>query len=118
MDNVKMTVTDHAYKRLKERLGLSRAAAARMSKTAFEQGIRHGDTNGQLNKYISGQCLRSNKKGNDIRLYGEYVYCFISRKNKDDDEWSATLITVFGVPKNLRSQSIGKQKKKYKKGEI
>lgn len=41
MDNP-IRITDHAYDRMKERLGWNRKAGERMAQKAFEQGVTHG----------------------------------------------------------------------------
>ena len=50
---IRINITKHAYDRMKERLGFSKKAAARMADVAYLEGISHRETNGRLNKYIS-----------------------------------------------------------------
>lgn len=51
---VNITITDHAYRRGKERLGLNRQAFEKMALKAFIAGKKHGETKGNLKKFISG----------------------------------------------------------------
>lgn len=106
---MEVVLTQHAYDRLRERLGLSKKAAERIAIKAYENGIRHGETNGRLFKYILSMTYAYKNKGACNILYGENVYCFVNEGE------IARLITVFGIPKNLLDISLKKQKKK--KGE-
>lgn len=98
-------ITRHAQERAKERLGLNKKAIERTAKKAYENGIRHGQTNGNLYKYISGICRKSMIKGSEIILYGDVVYCF----KKDND--IVKLCTVYLIPHNLLPKTHGKQRK-------
>ena len=49
----KIEVSRHAYERLHERCGLSRKAATRMAEKAFYTGMKHSDTKGQINRWIT-----------------------------------------------------------------
>lgn len=87
--------TNHAYKRAKERLSWKKSALNRMMKRAFVKGIKHSDTKGQLNKYITDKYLNGlyfNKKpANNPRIYGENIYFF------NDN----LLITVYRLPNKV-----------------
>ncbi len=109
---VRIEITKHAYDRMKERLGLSKKAAARMAGLAFADGIRHGETNGRLYRYISSQASSHRKKGCCPKIYGEAVYCFIYCKDAETDETMTTLVTVWVVPQNLKKQALGLQRRK------
>lgn len=84
-------VTEHAKKRLKERNGLNKKSIDRMAEKALNEGIRHSQTKGNLNKWISKQFFYNHKASN-IRLYGDKAYLF----TKDDK-----LITVLQIPASL-----------------
>lgn len=94
-----MIITNHAYERAKERLGWTQKVLEKMSSKALSEGIRHSDTKGRLNKYITATYF-SYKTANNIRIYGENVYLF----DKD------VLITVYQLPNNLRSHGNITQK--------
>ncbi len=106
MTDKTIVVTKHAQDRIKERLGLNKNAAARIAQKAYRNGVRHADTNGRLYRYI---CNATNTyKGTNIRIYGETVFVF--KKNWEDDQ-EVRLITVFQIPKNLRTNALETHKK-------
>ena len=61
-----------------------------MAKKAFDDGIKHNQTKGRLNKWVSG-LYGKNKKANNIRLYGDKAYIFCGE----------VLVTVIQIPVNL-----------------
>lgn len=87
---MKTNISKHAKKRLKERCGFNIKSYEKMSDKAFEEGIKHSQTKGRLNKWITNLYFR-NKNANNIRLYGDKAYIFANR----------TLITVIQIPVNL-----------------
>lgn len=48
-----MDISRHAAERLKERCGLNKKACERMAQKAFDNGIRHSQTKGRLNKWVT-----------------------------------------------------------------
>lgn len=74
----KIEVSRHAYERLHERCGLSRKAATRMAEKAFYIGMKHSDTKGQINRWITSLYF-NNKNANNIRLYGNFAYIFCNK---------------------------------------
>ena len=88
---IEIYITDHAYDRMKERLGWNRKAAARMAKKAFEEGVEHKDTVGSLHRYLDyvylGHC-----NANQMRIYGEALFIFYGNR----------LITVYALPTKYR----------------
>ena len=99
-------ITNHAYSRMKERLGIKKKAADRIVEVAYEEGISHSETSGRLNKYVSDKARAYMTKGYRIRIYGEAVYCFVEKGKK------IVLVTVWHIPNNLKNQVIGLQKRK------
>ena len=83
-------VTNHALKRLAERSGLSKTAAVRMAEKAYEQGITHAQTKGNLNKWVT-RLYFVNRKANNIKLYGDKAFIFSDN----------ILITVLQIPAGL-----------------
>jgi len=83
-------ISKHAKKRLKERNGLNVKSFEKVSKKAFNEGIRHDQTKGRLNKWITSLYF-NNKSANNIRLYGDKAFIFTGE----------TLITVLQIPANL-----------------
>lgn len=89
----KIEVSRHAYERLHERCGLSRKAATRMAEKAFYTGMKHSDTRGQINRWITSLYF-NNKNANSIRLYGNFAYIFCNK----------ILVTVLEIPNNLKNR--------------
>lgn len=89
----KIEVSRHAYERLHERCGLSRKAATRMAEKAFYIGMKHSDTKGQINRWITFLYF-NNKNANNIRLYGNFAYIFCNK----------ILVTVLEIPNNLKNR--------------
>ncbi len=98
-------VTTHGKKRMKERCGINKKASERLATIAFEKGLRHNDTTGCLNKWVTSLWGYS-KKANNIRLYGDKAYIFAG----------TTLITVIQIPNNL-IWDVNRLSKKKKMGE-
>lgn len=93
-----VTVSKHAKKRLKERCGLNKRSVKRMADKAFTDGIRHSDTRGRLNKWVTSLYFY-NQAANNIRLYGDKAYIFAD----------STLVTVIQIPPDLLKYMSGKQ---------
>lgn len=93
MDNSPDTIeiTKHAYERAKERLNFSKGVLEKMAKKAFKDGIKHKETKGNLNKYVTGIWFRY-KHSNNVRIYGEVIFFFAGN----------ILITLYQLPNNLR----------------
>lgn len=92
-------ITDHAYDRAKERLGMSRGAFSKLAYKAYLDGVKHCNTAGNLKKWIDGTWFNY-KNANNIRIYGEVFFLFNFK----------TLITVYQVPHNLRKSALKIQK--------
>lgn len=86
-----VVITRHAEKRLAERSGLNKSAMQRMCNRAFYNGIKHSDTKGRLNKWVTSLYFR-NPKANNLRLYGDKVFIFSDK----------ILVTVMQIPNNLK----------------
>lgn len=84
-------VTHHAAQRTKERVGIPKHASEKNAERALQMGIRHSDTSGSLNRYITSLYWK-NKAANNIRIYCDRVYIF--RDN--------TLITILTLPQKYR----------------
>ena len=83
-------LTKHSIARLEQRCGVSKRNAQTVAKRAFRTGITHAETHGNLHRFLDSLYL-SQKKGTNMRIYGNAVYVF-----KED-----TLITVINIPENL-----------------
>ena len=87
---MQIRVSRHALQRLRERCGLNKKSAERLAQKAYEKGIRHGQTKGNLNKWVTAQHFK-NENIDNLIIYGDNLYLF-------DGE---ILVTVFRVPNNL-----------------
>lgn len=86
-----VVVTKHAEKRLRERMGLGKKSVQRAAEMAFDKGIKHAETTGNLNKWITSLYF-NNKTANNIRLYNDKAWIFVGKN----------LITVLQIPASLK----------------
>ena len=98
-------ISNHAYTRMKERAGIGKKAACRLSSKAYTDGVGKDDVSGRLHKYIVTESTAYNRPGRSVKIYGEMVYCFVEQPK------GVLLLTVFWVPNNLKSQALGIQRK-------
>lgn len=86
MNNV--TVSKHATKRTKDRVGISKKLAEKNAEKALQFGITHAETKAGLKRYLDRlyfqECTATN-----MRVYHRYVYIFNSRN---------ILITILPLP--------------------
>ena len=75
-----------------ERLGLKKRTSKVNAKKALNRGIRHCETEGDLNRYITALYF-NNKTANNIRIYHNNVYIFHDK----------TLITVYPLPERYHN---------------
>lgn len=87
---MKIEITRHAEQRMRERLGLNKKSIERMAQRAYESGMHHNETKGNLNKWITSIYFK-NKNANNIRIYGNMLYIFCND----------ILVTVFQIPHRL-----------------
>ena len=85
-----MYVTKHGATRMRERVGLTKKNTDKFAEKALNLGIKHSETSGKLNKYITSLYF-NNKNANNIRVYNRNVYIFSNDK----------LITVLNLPKDF-----------------
>lgn len=84
-------ITEHAYERAKERLSWNTKVLDKMAEKAYNEGIKHADTKGQLKKYVDKIWFK-HKVCNNIRIYGENIFLFGNNR----------LITIYQLPNELR----------------
>ncbi len=84
-------VTNHAKKRFKRRVGLSKAACQKHAEIAYEHGVTHAETRGRAKRYLTKLFLQY-RNANQLRVYGQFVYVFND----------VVLITVIHLPKSVR----------------
>lgn len=100
-----LSITKHARYRMKQRCGVGKRSAHRMAEKVYRLGVRHGETSGNLRKWVDAQYFY-NRSANQIRLYGDKAYIFHNEK----------LITVIQIPHNLVPEVAAIRKFKEEKG--
>ena len=86
-----LEITNHAYDRMKERLGWNRKAGERMAYKAYTDGTTHGETRGSLHRYLDSVYLAYHN-ASQMRIYGEALFIFSGTK----------LLTVYALPTKYR----------------
>lgn len=84
-------ITEHAKERARERLKWNAETLEKMSERAMNIGVKHSDTRGKLNRFMSKIYLQ-HKTANNTRIYGEHIYIFADN----------VLITVIQLPTVLK----------------
>ena len=88
-----MQISSHAYKRLRERSGLSQKAADRLAKRALERGYHRYQLHGRLRKWVDIQAYVDDDPDKDCIIYGDKLFIFKEKRK--------VLITVLQIPANL-----------------
>ena len=84
-------LTDHAVKRIRQRLGWPKKSVPRMVQKVLERGFKPDDLHGFVSRHLSwieGKERRSTK----VFFYANYVWVFVLRQGV------YTLITVLPIP--------------------
>ena len=89
--NSRVSLTEHARKRARQRFSWNESTLERMSVKAFESGLKRKNTNGHLKKYLD-ELWNEHKHANNLRLYGETLFVFANHR----------LLTVWHLPTELR----------------
>lgn len=93
MNKTNIYVTEHAYKRAKERLGWSRNTTARIVSKIYENGTCIRDIKGSLRPWTEKKLERGGSK--ESRIYGDMLYVISG----------GMLITLYHVPTKVRIQN-------------
>lgn len=93
---LRMRISNHAKKRVKERCGLPKKAVEKLAKKALLEGVSHKESSGRLEKYIT-YLFHYNQSANNIKIYHEKVFIFAGE----------TLITVLHLP-NEHKKAVNK----------
>ena len=80
-------ITEHAYKRAKERCGWNKKALNRMLERICTDGTNHNEVSGKLKRYIDKVYL-THKNASAFKIFGSYLFIFSSNR----------LLTVYNVP--------------------
>ena len=86
-----VTVTDHAQKRIRERVGLPKRAVEKNAERALKKGIKHSQLSGRVKKFVDALYFKY-QTANNIRIYENSVYLFAG----------GILITVIDLPQKYR----------------
>src|SRR5665213_44865 len=89
--NSRVALTEHACKRARQRFSWNASTLERMSKKAFESGLKRKNTNGLLKKYLD-ELWNEHKHANNFRLYGKTLFVFSNHR----------LLKVWHLPPDLR----------------
>jgi hypothetical protein len=85
---MKVSVTQHARIRIRERWGISRRSVVdKLVRKAYNTGIKHCETTGSLKHFLSRLYFHS-KKANNMRIYQGRIFIFFDAK----------LLTVYNLP--------------------
>ena len=96
-------ITQHAMDRANERLSLGAKSFSRMAMSAWRNGITLDESISKLKEYLLSTMDSPGREGTEIRIYGTYIYVFITNK----------LVTVFRCPTAyLKYIKIIKRKRK------
>lgn len=84
-------VTKHAKFRIKQRIGINKSVSESIAKKALEDGLKHSDVSGSLNRYLCWLYF-GNKSINNLRIYNYRVFLFSGY----------ILVTVINLPYKYR----------------
>ena len=111
-------ISDHASKRMRERLGLKKKCHLSVAKKAYYEGYKEEDIKGVFKNYIAHIAEKSvTEDGNNVfvRLYHDNIFVF---KTVAENEDSVILVTVYHISpdaKRLKEISRHDQNKIHKK---
>lgn len=108
MKNSTVTVTRHAGKRIRQRLGINKRSTEKAAEKALQFGITHAEAKGKLSRHLDGIFLL-NYKPTNMRVYNHSVYLF----------HGVTLITVLPLPQKFwtYADKLQRQKKECNENE-
>lgn len=101
MGDSTITVTRHANKRIRQRLGLNNKSVNKAAEKALQFGVTHKEAKGKLSRHLDGIFLL-NYKPTNLRVYNHSIYLFNA----------STLIIVLPLPKRFWSYADKLQKQK------
>lgn len=92
--------TKHGNKRVRQRVGLNKKSADKKAEKALKEGITHGETTGNLHKYLT-KVITNSHLADTLRVLDGHLYLFKG----------SVLITTWAIPSNLM-KSVNKLKEK------
>lgn len=87
---IKVTATEHAYDRAKERLEWDKHTVDKMIHRIYHHGRSPGNTKGEWSKFVKRKRWL-HPHARNIRIYGENIFFFNGRE----------LITLYRLPNDL-----------------
>lgn len=84
-------VTEHAAKRMKERMGLSKKSLERIANKAYEKGLTMNEVKGEVLSYMINVRSKS-APGTKIKLYADKTWIFTN----------GNLVTIYNTPSTLK----------------
>lgn len=88
-----MLITKHARRRMRERCKItSKRSQDRLAHNAFKYGIKHSETSGDLNRWITALYFKQHQ-ANNVRIYNGRVFIFCDQR----------LVTILFLPKNIQN---------------
>lgn len=98
---MEVILTEHGEQRVKDRVGVSKKIADKVTQKALEKGIQHCETVGSLKRYMD-KLYFQHRKANNMRIFNRKVYIF------NDN----TLITILDLPSKYHNtvDKINKRK--------
>lgn len=99
-----ITISDHAYKRAKQRMGFSRSTTEKMARIALLVGFSEDNLPTLVRQYVEEQ---RRQHWQIYRVYGDYIFLFAPGK-KD----TFRMVTVMRMPSRFKKllELTGKNK--------
>ena len=72
-------VTNHAKRRMKARIGITKGNARKFANKVLREGIRHEDTLGELHRWMDAEYLKYHT-ANNMRYYAGKLYIFCGER--------------------------------------
>lgn len=95
---MEIVLTNHALRRLEERMGVSSIQAPKVARDAFINGLAFYQVESSLQRYITKRYVRHQREG-DIKLYRNFLFVFKE----------LVLITVLNLPSEEYQDSISQE---------
>lgn len=89
-DTVDARVTNHASRRIRERIGIKKKSVNHLALKALNEGLSQSELSGNLKKYVCGIYFKT-RNANNIKVLHDKVFLFKGN----------TLITVLPLPQSL-----------------
>ena len=85
-------ISEHAFKRLKERTGWTKKTSFRMLKRVYDTGLRHESIKGYISIWVEHKLTSRYSDCDECVLYGRHLYLFNDK----------ILLTVLTAPSRER----------------